>query len=233
MNLTNKIFIALLFGAILGIVFNNISLANKDIILDILDVPGKLFISSLKMLVVPVVFFSIVCGVSNLGNISSLGKIGGKSLFFYMLTTCIAITLALIFSSIINPGMVAESQEEVSYIQKEGPSIKEVIINIVPENPFKAFAEANMLQIIFFAVIFGIALNMITEGKNKLKEAFKTFNDLFLKIVEIVMYFAPFGVFFLIFKTFFLQGLEAIMDLGAYFFTVLLVLFLQRLFEYS
>ncbi len=233
MSLTNKIFISLIVGAILGIIFNNIQIADNEMILDIIDVPGKLFISSLKMLVVPVVFFSIVCGVANLSDITSLGKIGGKSFLFYLLTTSIAISFALLFSTIINPGLVSNETDTINFIQKENPSLKEVIINIVPSNPIKAFSEGNMLQIIFFAVFFGISLNMLKDNNKKMKDAFNNLNELFLKLVEIIMCFAPYGVFFLIFKTFFNQGFDVIFDLGAYFFTVIAVLIFHMFVTYG
>ena len=101
------------------------------------------------------------------------------------------------------------------------PALKNVITNIVPSNIFKAFAETNMLQVIFFAIIFGITLNLI-EKNMKLKEGTLLLNELFLKMIEVIMYVAPYGVFFLIFKTFLTQGFSTIFELGEYFFTVLL-----------
>ena len=115
------------------------------------------------MLIVPVVFFSIVSGVSNLSNVSTLGRIGTISVILYLITTCIAITLALIFSNIIDPGIKKNITGLETVLKQEAPALKDVIINIVPSNIFKAFTEANMLQVIFFAVIFGITLNLIKK----------------------------------------------------------------------
>jgi Na+/H+-dicarboxylate symporter len=229
----NKIFFALGLGFILGSLFNYLNLFEQKIFLDFIEIPGSLFISSLKMLIVPVVFFSIVCGVSNLTNIATLGRIGSISVLLYLTTTCIAITLALIFSNIIDPGVKKDITDIGSIIKKETPELKNVIIDIIPSNIFKAFTEANMLQVIFFAVLFGITINLIKEKSTKLKEATLIFNDLFLKMIEVIMYFAPYGVFFLIFKTFLTQGFGAIFELGEYFFTVLLVLFIHLLFTYG
>ena len=233
MNLSKKIFFALGLGFILGSLFNYLNLFEEKIFLDFIEVPGSLFISSLKMLIVPVVFFSIVCGVSNLTNIATLGRIGSISVLLYLTTTCIAITLALIFSNIIEPGIKKDITDIGTIIKKETPELKNVIIDIIPSNIFKAFTEANMLQVIFFAVLFGITLNLIKEKSAKLKEATLILNDLFLKMIEVIMYFAPYGVFFLIFKTFLTQGFGAIFELGEYFFTVLLVLFIHLLFTYG
>lgn len=233
MSLTNKIFFALILGSLVGSSLNVLQLPYDKQILNFIEVPAGLFISSLKMLVVPVVFFSIVCGVSNLNNITSLGKIGGKSILFYLLTTSIAITLALIVAKIIDPGFVGEVGVEQSFSKKESPSIFEVITGIVPSNPIKALVEANMLQIIFFAVLLGATINLLKDRSKKLKENFNIFNELFLKMIEVIMKFAPYGVFFLIFKTFFTQGFETIFNLASYFFSVLVILFIHMFFTYG
>ena len=233
MNLSKKIFLALGFGLFCGSMFNYLDLFQNKVFLDFIEVPGSIFISSLKMLIVPVVFFSIVSGVTGLSNVSTLGRIGTISVLLYLITTCIAITLALVFSNIIDPGIKKNITEVETFIKQETPDLKNVIINIVPSNIFKAFSEANMLQVIFFAIIFGITLNLISKKNNKLKEAIFQFNDLFLKMIEVIMYIAPYGVFFLIFKTFLTQGFATIFELGEYFFTVLLVLIIHLFFTYG
>ena len=233
MNLSKKIFLALGVGLFFGSMFNYLDLFQNKVFLDFVEVPGSIFISSLKMLIVPVVFFSIVSGVTGLSNVSTLGRIGTISVLLYLITTCIAITLALVFSNIIDPGIKRNITEVETFIKQETPDLKNVIINIVPSNIFKAFSEANMLQVIFFAIIFGITLNLISKKNIKLKEAIFQFNDLFLKMIEVIMYIAPYGVFFLIFKTFLTQGFETIFELGEYFFTVLLVLIIHLFFTYG
>ena len=233
MNLSKKIFLALGVGLFLGSMFNYLDLFQNKVFLDFIEVPGSIFISSLKMLIVPVVFFSIVSGVTGLSNVSTLGRIGTISVLLYLITTCVAITLALVFSNIIDPGIKKNITEVETFIKQETPDLKNVIINIVPSNIFKAFSEANMLQVIFFAIIFGITLNLISKKNIKLKEAIFQFNDLFLKMIEVIMYIAPYGVFFLIFKTFLTQGFETIFELGEYFFTVLLVLIIHLFFTYG
>ena len=233
MSLSKKIFLALGLGLVLGSLFNYFNFLKMEIFLDFIDIPGGLFISSLKMLIVPVVFFSIVCGVSNLSNVATIGRIGSISILLYITTTCIAISLALIFSNIINPGINKEVSDMGTFVQKDAPPLKDVIINIVPSNIFKAFSEANMLQVIFFAVLFGITLNLIKDKDARIKKATLNLNDLFLKMIEVIMSFAPYGVFFLIFKTFLTQGFSTIFELGEYFFTVLLVLFIHLIFTYG
>ncbi len=233
MTLTNKIFIALVLGLILGSMSNFLNLSSYTFLTEAIDIPGGMFVAALKMLVVPVVFFSIVCGVSNLSNLSALGRIGGKSFFLYLFTTSVAITLALLISNLINPGLNANFGLVEDFTYKQGPSLKDVIIGIVPSNPIKAFAESNMLQVIFFAILFGTTLNLSKNKAKKIKDFSNLFNDLFLKMIEVVMLFAPLGVFFLIYKTFLTQGFEAIIDLGSYFFTVILVLILHLFLTYG
>ena len=233
MSLSSKIFLSLLAGLILGCLVNIFGLYENINIGGVIDIPGKIFVSSLKMLIVPVVFFSIVCGISNLGNMSSLGRIGAKSVLLYLFTTCIAITLALIFAGLFSPGTEIQNFEINNFETKQAPLIKDTIINIVPENPFRSFVEANMLQVIFFAIIFGVSLNMLKENNTQLKKGMNALNDLFLKMIEVIMKLAPIGVFFLLFKTFSTQGFDLIFDLSAYFLTVVFTLLIHLLLTYG
>ncbi len=234
MSLTNKIFISLLLGIILGsltnIFFSNLS----ENFVSTVNVLGNLFISSLKMLIVPVVFFSIVCGVTNLGNVNSLGRIGGRAILLYLSTTFIAITLALAFANFINPGHSSDINTNNSFSVSPPPPISSVIENFVPSNPVKALAEGNMLQVIFFSIVVGLTITKLnSDTSGRLKIVFNSFNNLFLKMIDIVMFFAPYGVFFLIFKTFMIQGFTTILELASYFFTVLLVLIVHFILTYG
>ncbi len=234
MTLTNKIFIALLVGVIAGSIINSFTPGVAIYLIDTVSVLGKIFISSLKMLIVPVVFFSIVCGVANLGDVASLGRIGGKAIFLYLLSTSIAITLALIFATIIDPGSNTSLNLNTDYQAQAAPAIGSILESLIPSNPLKALTEGNMLQIICFAIILGITLTKLKgDNSDKIKNALNAFNELFLKMIDIIMYFAPYGVFFLIFKTFMTQGFTAILELSSYFFTVLLVLIIHFLFTYG
>ena len=182
MSLTNKIFLSLILGIVLGSLFNNFASEASLFLLDPISVIGVLFISALKMLIVPVVFFSIVSGVTNLEDTTSLGRIGGKSIFLYLFTTFIAISFALIFASIINPGVNANFVLGKDFNINPPPPITSVIENLIPKNPIKSLSEGNMLQIIIFAIIVGITITkMKIDRKVKLKEVFIAFNDLFLK----------------------------------------------------
>jgi len=234
MTLTNKIFLALFFGVIAGSIINSFASGLTVYLIDTVSVLGKIFISSLKMLIVPVVFFSIVCGVANLGNVAALGRIGGKAIFLYLFSTSIAISLALILANIIDPGSNTSLSLNSDYQVKSAPAIGSILENLIPSNPIKALTEGNMLQIICFAIILGVTLTKLKgSNSNKIKSVLNAFNELFLKMIDVIMYFAPFGVFFLIFKTFMTQGFGAILELSSYFFTVLLVLVIHFLFTYG
>ena len=215
MTLTNKIFLALFLGVVAGSIINSFAPDLSVYLIDIVSVLGKIFISSLKMLIVPVVFFSIVCGVANLGDVAALGRIGGKAIFLYLFSTSIAITLALIFANIIDPGSNSSLSLNLDYQTQSAPAIGNILESLIPSNPLKALTDGNMLQIICFAIILGITLTRL-EGNNlnKIKGALNAFNELFLKMIDVIMYFAPYGVFFLIFKTFMTQGFSAILELS-------------------
>ena len=186
MNITKKIFIALFLGACLGIILNILMeifpAFDLSYLLSIFVVVGKLFISSLKMLVVPVVFVSLVCGISGLGEITNLGRIGIKTICLYMLTTCMAITLALIMAYIVQPGISADFDLPSQFELREAPPISNVLINLIPSNPFKSFSDGNMLQIIFFALILGSAISIVGEKAKNVILVFNSLNTIVLKM---------------------------------------------------
>ncbi len=234
MTLTNKIFISLILGVLLGSIINIYASGFGIYLVDTVDVMGSLFISSLKMLIVPVVFFSIVSGVTSLENTAALGRIGGKSILFYLASTFIAITIALVIANFIDPGSNANFIKENNFEIKPSPPVSAVIENLIPKNPIRALSEGNMLQIIIFSILVGITITKLdNRTKIRLKDAFTSFNELFLKMIDIIMFFAPYGVFFLILKTFMTQGFMTITDLASYFFTVLIVLIIHFFLTYS
>ena len=237
LSFTQKILVAMLFGALLGIILNNISiynsLINQYLSNGVFEVVGKLFVNSLKMLVVPLVFCSITVGITSLGNLSLMGRIGLKSIIIYLLTTAFAITLALICAIIIKPGQGFEIDSAIQFSAKEAPSLSSVLISIVPSNPILAMAEGEMLQIILFAIILGIAITITGKNGESFKKGITSLNEIMMSMVSIIMKFAPLGVFCLIAKTFATQGIDMIIPLASYFFTVTIVLLLHVLLTYS
>ncbi|WP_311437221.1 dicarboxylate/amino acid:cation symporter [Finegoldia magna] len=238
-GLTTQIFIGLFLGLLVGIVFNLFVPSSyiKDTILvnGVFDVLGQGFIRLMQMLVVPLVFFSLVTGAMSMGDTKKLGKIGVKTLVFYLFTTALAITLALLLASFIKPG-VGIDLSKVSQAAQADPakavSIKDTVLNLIPTNPIKAMAEGNMLQIIFFALLVGIILANLGEKAHNVANIFEEFNDIMMDMTMIVMKFAPIGVFALITKTFATLGLSAIFSMLKYMLTVVLGLGLQLLLVY-
>ena len=232
-NLTKNILIGFVLGLIFGILVNLIDLdqSYKKLIIEILSVGGEIFLKIIKMLVVPIVFFSLTSGVANLNELNTLGKIGIKSISLYILTTFFAITGSLIFANLLNPGKDFNLKTENNNIAiSEPPSLNEVLLNIIPNNPFESLVNGNMLQVIFFAILLGSAIS-ITK-KKKLTDFFNDFNLVIMKVLSISLVIAPVGIFCLISKTFATQGLGSIIELAKYFFVVVFVLILHVIFVY-
>ena len=231
MSLTTKVVIGMVLGLILGVVLNVVDspFINEHLVGGLFAMIGKMFINALKMLVVPLVVFSLICGVAGIGDIRLLGRVGGLSFALYITTTAIAITLAIALATIIGPG----SGFDMSGISvpglaaKQAPSVWDVFAAIIPTNPIAAFADGKMLQIIFYVIIIGIAALMLGDRSNDFVKACEYMNELMMKVVEIVMMFAPYGVFCLIAKTFAEQGIELFLPVIAYVVTLVSALFLH------
>ena len=231
-KLTRNILIGMACGFVLGSVVHMIDPADDGITMvyfinGLFDIGGKMFIASLKMLVVPLVFVSLVCGASNLSDGSSMGRIGLKTLGLYLTTTAIAISLALIAATTINPGEGINLAAQSEFIPKDSPSIKQVLINIVPTNPIKAMAEGNMLQVIVFAILVGVAINKCGEPGQRVRATLNDWDAVIMRLIMMLMMVAPIGVFCLMVTLFANMGFSAIADLLKYFLTVVLVLLLH------
>ena len=233
-NLTQKIFFAFIFGIIIGIFvsyFPTESNLKKNLI-DFLNFGGNVFLKTIKMLVVPIVFFSLINGVANLQNFSSLGRIGVKTISIYIITTFVAISLSLFFANLVKPGKgLDKSFDTVDLKISDPPSFLKVLIDIIPENPFQSLVEGQMLQVIFFAILIGSALSTLKE-MHSLKKFFSDFNDVIMKILSFVMIIAPIGIFCLIAKTFATQGASSIIELIKYFSLVVMILIFHVFFVY-
>ncbi|MGL5330528.1 MAG: dicarboxylate/amino acid:cation symporter [Peptostreptococcaceae bacterium] len=238
LGLTGKIFIGIFLGVICGFIIKSMPAGNlRDTILlgGIIEILGTGFINSIKMLVVPLVFVSLVCGSSSMGDVKKLGRIGIKTMCFYLLTTALAISIALGIGKLINPGLGLDMSSLVTQETTigENKSLVSIILGIIPSNPVQALASGEMLQIIFFALLLGIAMSMIGQKAEPVRKFFESFNEVCMKMVSIIMAFAPIGVFALITKTFSTVGFEAFASLLKYMFAVVLALFIQALFVYS
>lgn len=197
------------------------------------NVGGTLFINALKMLMVPLVLVSLVCGVCSLADPSKLGRLSLKSIGLYLLTTAIALTLALTLASIFQPG-IGMPVGDAAFDASSKPPLTDVIINIVPTNPFEAMVKANMLQIIIFAILVGLAITLSGEQGKRIGNWFEDANKVVMALVNVVMKFAPYGVFFLIAKTFATFPFSDLLGgLGSYFLLVIVGLILHALITYS
>jgi len=223
-HLTRQIVIAMLAGIVLGVVLNRLGTADwvQLVLVDgLLYVVGSVFVAALKMMVVPLVFVSLVAGVTSLSDLNALGRIGIKSLALYLATTAIAVTIALTLAGIVGPGQGFNAgSTAASFTGKPAPPLTQVLIDMVPTNPIAAMAEGNMLQIIVFALLFGVAVTMSGARGKHVLNFFGDLDVVIMHMVEWIMRLAPYGVFALITRTFASQGLDILLPLAAYFLTL-------------
>ena len=229
------IFIALIAGAITGMVLHYLvpdsSVKNDVIVEGVLYVLGQGFIRLMKMLVVPLVFCSLVCGSMAIGDTKKLGNVGGKTLAFYLVTTAVAVAVALGIGTLLRPGIgldMSKIQVNASDIETmESTSLVQTILNIIPDNPIKSLASGEMLQIIVFALIIGVILAKLGERAETVSNFISQFNDIMMEMTMMVMSLAPIGVFSLIARTFATIGFSAFVPLAKYMIAVLIALAIQ------
>ena len=234
MSYTTRILLSMFLGISSGSLINNLFLDYSLVVfsIEIFSALGAIFISSLKLMVVPLVFFSLVTGVAQITDSSKLGSISIKAIFLYLATTSIAISLALFFSNFINIGSGAGLISEAKFVTPTPPSLKEVFVNIFPTNPIAAMANGEMLQIIVFSLLVGLGVKSLSSSEN-LINFFVSGNNLMLKIVELIIWFAPIGIFCLLTDIFSQIGFSIIYDLASYFFLLMAVLIFHGIFVYS
>ncbi|MCC5855494.1 MAG: dicarboxylate/amino acid:cation symporter [Idiomarina sp.] len=231
MSLTAKILIGMFAGMVIGAILNPLnvdgSIVQVVFIEGLFRIMGDAFISTLMMLVVPLVFFSLVVGTCSLSDPASLGRLGGKAVGLYLVTTAIAISIALSVAIMVKPGSSAALQapEVGEFSAREAPGFVDVLLDMVPRNPINAMAEGNMLQIIVFALLFGIAMALVGKPGERLKGIFEDINSVIMKLVMLLMLVAPYGVFALMARVFGELGWgDVLQGLAMYFFTVFAVL---------
>ena len=240
MQLSSRILLGMVLGIILGLILNSLGGADPDktpiiswFVNNVFDVVGQVFVISLKLLVVPLVFFSLVCGAASMGEDVKMGQVALKTVSLYLMTTAIAVSLALTIANIVDPGVGINTSEAANYVAKEAPSFKDVFIGIFPSNPFQAMVEGNMLQVIVFAILVGIAILQAGESGSKVLRGCQMISDVIMRMVSILMNLAPYGVFCLLAKLFTGQGFSAIVNLALYFGTIVFVLLLHASVVYT
>ncbi|SEI08816.1 Na+/H+-dicarboxylate symporter [Halobacillus karajensis] len=234
MKLTTKIFIGLILGAVVGLALH---MAAPDLFstLDayVFSPLGTVFLNLIKMLVVPIVFFSITLGTASLGDPKKLGRIGGKTIGFFLVTTTIAISIAISLAYLFQPGNINIDPSGAEYEAQEAPGVVETFTNIIPTNPIQSMVEGNMLQIIAFAIFIGFALAMLgkkTEGIYKLVEQG---NEIMMFLVNLIMRFAPYGAFGLLASAIGTMGIDGMKGMAMYMVVVILGLIVHGVVTYG
>ncbi|MEK4198086.1 cation:dicarboxylate symporter family transporter [Cytobacillus sp. FSL K6-0265] len=224
MSLATQILIGLILGIVIGGIFYGNETAQS-----ILQPFGDLFIRLIKMIVVPIVLSTIIVAIAGVGDIKSVGKLGGKSLFYFIGMTMVAIAIGLISANIFQPGagldMESLEQNDISgYVEtneeQEGKTIAETLLHIVPTNPVQAMVEGDMLAIIFFAVVFGLGVAAIGEKGKPVLRFFEGTAKAMFYVTNLFMKYAPIGVFALIGVTISKYGFESLIPLGKLALTV-------------
>jgi Na+/H+-dicarboxylate symporter len=232
MSFTNKIIVAMILGIITGVFFNIFSYdtsLSDFIVINFFNVVSDLFISALKLVIIPLIFFSIVCGIISLSDDTSLSRLGIKTLSLYLFTTIIAISLGLLFSSFINyePILLSNLESNVSIDNIKTES------NIFPTNIFKSLSDGNIIHLLVFSVLIGIAASKVKDNAKTFINYFHEFNAVINELVKIIISFTPIAVYCILSKTFATQGLETLTPLMGYFFTVVFVLLIHFFITFS
>ena len=239
-GLSTQIFIALLIGALFGVVIHywipSSYIKDTVIVEGVLYVVGQGFIRLMQMLVVPLVFCSLICGSMAIGDTKTLGKVGVKTIGFYLVTTALAVCVALGSALLINPGrgldMDAVQKGTVSSTT-EATSLVDTLLNIIPKNPVQSMANGDMLPIIVFALFVGIMLAKLGTRGSVVANFFSQFNDVMMEMTMAIMKVAPIGVFCLIARTFATVGFSAFAPMLKYMGNVTLALAIQCLVVYQ
>lgn len=235
-NLTTHILVGLVCGFVLGLglhsFFDEADPLRHFLVDGVFEVTGKLFVVSLKMLVVPLVFSSLVCGVVGLESVSKLGRLGSGALLLYLLTTSLALVLAISLASELQPGTGFALPAEATFTASEAPSLVDVLVGIFPSNPVRAAADGRMLQVIVFSILFGVGILAVKPKVPGMIDLMTQLNLIMMAMVSLFIRVAPLGVFALIAKVFAEQGFSALGPLVKYFMLVLVALLLQGFVVY-
>ncbi len=234
LSLNSRIMIGLLAGIVAGLVLRLIpgDWINIYLIDGLFQVIGRLFVNALQMLVVPLVLVSLICGASALGDPSRLGRLGGKTLLLYLMTTAIAVTIAITAGILVQPGQGADLSAAAEYTGAAAPSLIDVLTSLIPKNPVAAMANGNMIPIIVFSLLIGVALTLSGDAGKRIRDFFEDLNAVVMKLVSMVMYVAPYGVFALIARLAASTGGEIFGNLAVYILLVLGMLLLHLLVTY-
>lgn len=230
MNLVTQIFIAFIVAIILGVIFGNA--------ISVIQPVGDLFLRLIKFIIAPLILATLVVAVSSSRDSKQLGRMGLKTVAYYMLTTAIAIIIGLAVAFALAPGKgldisIGDPEMTSDVTEQESQSVVSTLLNIVPENPFNSLAEGNILQIIFFALFIGLAITLVGEKAQPVYRFFDGFADIMYKITEIVMKFAPIGVLGLVAPVIGEYGLAVLMPLMKVILAALFACIIHAVVVYS
>lgn len=237
-NLTRNILLGMFAGFVVGAFFYYTNFFSDQATLFvekyIFVLGSTIFINLLKMLIVPLIFFSLVSGISSLNNLSSLGKITSKTIALYLATTAIAVSLSLFIGTIFKPGSGYSSSISVApEILPQSQGVFETIVNIFPSNILEAMANNEMLAVVFFSILFGLALSKTNHLTDNLSNSFEKLNTVFMQLVITVISFAPIGVFCLIGKFVIVDGLDVFQEAFKYVVLLIAVLIIHAFVTYT
>ncbi|MCF7805557.1 MAG: dicarboxylate/amino acid:cation symporter [Candidatus Marinimicrobia bacterium] len=218
LSLSTKIFLGIILGFFVGFIFG-------DSIL-FLDPIGQLFIKLLKMIIVPLIIASVIMGVAEIGDVRKLGRLGGKTVLYYLSTTGLAVVIGIIMVNVMQPGVGVNLTLEKSP-EAAPPSLIDTLMGIVPANPFEAVVNMDMLPIIFFSILIGVVLTTIGKKAKPLVSFFDSLNAVMMKLTHWIMELAPYGVFALMAVIVAETGGDVIIDLAKYMATVLIGLLIH------
>ena len=238
LKLIHKVFIGLVSGIIVGALLYPMKenpIVSKYIVSGLFEFLGQGFLRLVKMIIVPLVFASLVTGTAAMNDVKKLGRIGIKTLAFFMGTTAIGIIAAIVGANILKPGagIVLENVQQTQFVAKEADSFVKVLLNIIPTNPIEALVKGEMLQVIFFAVMTGFVITILGEKAKRLQGIFEEVNSLMLKMVSLIMELAPLGIFGLIGKTFITLGWAAMKPLASFIIVTYILLLFHGLVVYQ
>lgn len=230
MTLTSKIFLGLVLGIVVGFLLQGA----PEIAETYIKPFGTLFINMIKMIIVPLVFSSLIVGAASIGDIKSLGRIGGKTVLYYLLTTAVAVSIGLALATIMNPGAGLSIPIGAEMAGKDAPSIITTILNIIPKNPLKGLVDGNILQVIAFALFLGVGCAVLPDNKGKPFLAFfESLSEIMYKITAFIMELAPYGIFALIAPVFAKYGVDVLKPLAMVILAVYIGCILHAVIVYS
>ncbi len=218
LSLSVKIILGIILGFFAGLIFGDSITFIKPL--------GDIFIKLLKMIIVPLIIASVVMGVAEIGDVRKLGRLGWKTVVYYLSTTALAVVLGIILVNVIHPGVGVDLALQ-KHPGASPPSLLDTLMGIIPANPFKAIVNMDMLPIIFFSILFGVVMTTLGEKATPLVKFFRALNDVMMKMTHWIMVIAPYGVFALMAVIVAQTGGGVIVELGKYMLTVLLGLFIH------